>query len=149
MADPTGFRQISKQLKAMEGMAAGKVIRSAALQSTTPVVRAARQMAPQGNPPFESGKDPYPVRSYKGNLRTPGFLKRNIARKSVPRENGVSVFVGVKPEAFYGVQFIELGTSTIPRNPWLTTAFEISIPAVDARFRQRLRALIDKAARRR
>jgi len=55
--------------------------------------------------------------------------------------------LGVRPEAFYAIQFIELGTSKIPKRPWLEPAFRKSINDVDALFRQRLKLLLDKAAR--
>ncbi len=145
MAKPTTFgaAQIAEELRALGSLSQGKVIRGAALQATTPAVRAARARAPVGNPPFESGKDPYPVRSYSGILRTPGYAKRNIARKTVlkPGDMGVDVLIGVKPEAFYAVQFIELGTSTIPKRPWLEPALRESIPEMEQRFFERLRLL--------
>jgi hypothetical protein len=54
--------------------------------------------------------------------------------------------LGVRPEAFYAVQFIELGTSKIPKRPWLEPAFRQSITAVDLRFQSEIKRLIDRAA---
>ena len=149
MAKVEGFKELSNQLSKMGAAAGGKALRSAAMSSMLPALRAAQASAPVGNPPFEGGKDPYPVRTYKGRLRTPGFAKRNIARKSkLSRDRRTAtVMLGVKPEAFYAIQFIELGTSRIAKRPWLEPAFRRSIPQVEARLKKRLKALIDKAAK--
>ena len=148
MAQITGFKELSAQLSAMGRAAGGKALRSAAMTATLPVLHKAKENAPVGNPPYESG-DPYPKRTYKGRLVTPGFLKRNIARKSQLSRDGqrVTVMVGPRAEAFYGTQFIELGTSAIPRRPWLEPAFRSSLNAVNARMKERLKVLIDKAAK--
>ena len=145
MADIIGFKELSRELDALgDAVQAGKTLRQAASQAMLPALRAAQRAAPVGTPPYE-GKDPYPVRSYKGNLRTPGFARRNVARKAYVDRDGVVVLLGVRPEAFYAVQFIELGTSKIPKRPWLRPAFRSSVPAVDNRLRTRLRALLNKA----
>ena len=144
----TGYEQIRRQLRAMGAAAGGKALRSAAMTSTLPVVKRAKQLIPVGSPPYESG-DPYPVRTYKGRLRTPGFAQRNIARKSrLSRDKRfVKVMIGVRPEAFYAVNFIELGTSRIPKRPWLEPALRSSRSQIDQRFKARLKQLIDKAAK--
>lgn len=148
----TGYKELSRQLSRMGRAVGGRAFRSAGLSAMLPALREAQSSAPVGNPPYEysgTSKDPYPVRTYKGRLRTPGFASRNVARKAQLSSDGrsVRVMLGVKPEAFYAISFVEFGTSRTPKRPWLEPAFKRSIPAVDARFKQRLRALIDKAAR--
>ena len=147
MAEIDGYRKLSRQLTAMQGAVASKVLRNAANQAMLPVVKQARQNIPVGNPPYESSRsDPYPVKGLGGKLRTPGFAKRNIARKAIElRKGGVLAMVGVKPEAFYAVQFIELGKSNAPAQPWLKPALKQAQGSVDQRFRERLRRLIDRA----
>ena len=142
-----GFRELNRKLNRMAEAPRGKLLRRAVMQGTLPALRAAQSAAPVGTPPYESG-DPYPVRTYKGNLRAPGFLKRNIARKSVlsSDKRAVRVMIGPRPEAFYGTQFIELGTTRSAKQPWLEPAFRSSLPAVNARLKARLKALLDKAA---
>ena len=144
----TGLKELSRQLSDMGKAAGGKALKSAAFGSMLPVVKQAKLLIPVGSPPYE-GRDPYPVRSYKGHLRTPGFAKRNIARKSILSTDGqrVSVMVGVRPEAFYAISFIEFGTSKIPKKPWLEPAFRQALPAVNRVFQTKLKTLIDKAAR--
>jgi hypothetical protein len=61
----------------------------------------------------------------------------------------VKVSVGVQKEAFYAVQFLELGTSKIPKRPWLEPAFRGAVSAVDAELQKRLKVIIDRAAKRR
>src|SRR5690606_16595791 len=109
--------------------------RASAMSAMLPALRAAQKAAPVGAPPYK-GKDPYPVKTYKGRLRTPGFASRSVARKAKVSRDGTSVMVmlGVKPEAFYALQFHELGTSKIPKKPWLEPSFRQSLPLVDARF---------------
>lgn len=148
MAKVEGFRELSRQLSAMGMAAGGKALRSAAMTATLPVVHKARANIPVGNPPYE-GKDPYPTRTYTGRLKTPGFAKRNIARKSFLSRDKTqaNVLVGVRPEAFYAVSFIELGTSSIPKRPWLEPAFRASRGDINDRMRKRLKVLIDRAAK--
>lgn len=149
-----GYREISRQLSAMGAAVGGQVLRRASLSAMLPTLRAAQANAPRGNPPYlRRGKefDPYPVRTYKGNLRVPGFTSRNVGRKSwISRDKTkATVLLGVKPEAFYAIQFIELGTSKIPKRPWLEPAFRSTRHAVKVRLGKRLKELIDKAARKR
>jgi HK97 gp10 family phage protein len=150
MARIEGFKELNRQLGNMSKAARGKALRSAAFRSTLPTVKRAKQLIPVGNPPYESwgGKDPYPVKTYKGRLRTPGFAKRNIARKSKLTENGVIVMVGVKPEAFYAINFIEFGIpGKIPKHPWLEPAFRSSLPELNRILKERLKELIKAATR--
>lgn len=149
MADIKGFEQLTRQLSEMGKSVGGKVLRAAAMQAMLPALRAAQAAAPVGNPPFPSGKDPYPVKTYKGSYRTPGYASRHVARKSILSRNGrfVKVMLGVTPEAFYAINFIEFGTSKIPKRPWLEPSFKNSVPQVSDRLRERLKAQIDRAAR--
>ena len=148
MAQITGFKELSAQLTKMGEAVGGKALRSAAMTATLPVVKRAKANIPVGTPPYESG-DPYPVTTNKGRLRTPGFAKRNIARKSILSRDKrfVGVMIGVKPEAFYAIQFIEFGTSKTPAQPWLAPALKASRAEIDARMKKRLKQLIDKAAK--
>jgi HK97 gp10 family phage protein len=99
----------------------------------------------------ESAKtfDPYPTKTYKGRLKTPGFVGRNMARKSLISRDKRTVVVMLAPrkEAFYAINFYEFGTSRNPPRPWLEPSFRSSIPQVDVRFRAQLKRLIDKAAK--
>ena len=148
-----GYKELSLQLQAMGRSVGGKTLRSAAMSAMLPALREAQSSIPVGTPPYEvkgTGRtvDPYPIKTYKGRLRTPGFAKRNLARKAKLSKDrsSVRVMLGVRPEAFYAVQFIELGTSKIPKRPWLEPAFRRSVPAINSRFQSELKRLIDRAA---
>lgn len=149
MAKIEGARELSMRLSEMGQAAGGKALRSAVMGAALPALRAAQAAAPVGNPPYESG-DPYPKRTYKGRLVTPGFLRRSIRRVSrlSPDKTVATVSIGPRAEAFYGTQFIELGTSKIAKRPWLEPSFRASLPQINDRLRDRLKALIDKAAKR-
>lgn len=118
---------------------AAKALRSALMSATLPVVKEARARAPLGK---------LPHKTYKGRIVSPGFLARSLGRKSrVNRDGtGVSVSIGVRNEAFYGVQFLELGTSKIPRRPWLVPSYEAKHREALDIFKARLKERIDKVA---
>jgi len=149
MAHIEGARELSKQLSALGKAAGGKALRAATMQAMLPALQEAKKSIPVGEPPFESGKDPYPVRTYKGRLRTPGFARRNLARKSKLSRDGrrASAMLSVKPEAFYVINFNEFGTSRRAKRPWLEPAFRRALPAINARLKERLKKQLDKAAR--
>lgn len=147
-----GYKELSTQLKAMGTSVGGKTLRAAAMSAMLPALRAAQAAAPVADPPYVYdgvSKDPYPKRTYKGRLVAPGFAKRNVARKAVVSKDKtkVNIMLGVKQEAFYAVQFIELGTSRIPKRPWLEPAFRASLESVDERLKEQLKRRIDLAAK--
>jgi HK97 gp10 family phage protein len=151
MSQVKGYKELSAQLQAMGAAPAGAALRSAAMSAMLPAAQAAQAAAPRGNPPYNYGNrtvDPYPKRTFKGRLVAPGFASRNVVRRgALSRDKTFAkVSLGVRAEAFYAVQFIELGTSKIPKRPWLEPAFRGSTNAVDARLQDRLKQLIDRAA---
>jgi HK97 gp10 family phage protein len=159
-----GFKELSRQLEAMSTAASGAALKRAATFAIKPAVAAAKRAAPVADPPYHVGAgvkggvygsgavrtvNPYPRRTYLGRLVTPGFTQRNVASK-VTLDRGKTVvhaMIGVKPEAFYALQFVELGTSKMAKRPWLEPSFRGSISEVDARFQDLLKALIDSAAK--
>lgn len=137
-----GLKKLNKQLSKLSRAAGGKALRSAALSAMLPALKEARASAPVRK---RGGLK----RTYKGRLVAPGFASRNLARKTKLRRDKKSVIsmLGVKPEAFYALSFIELGTSKISRRPWLEPAFRRSLPAVKSRFQQRLKQVIARVAK--
>jgi len=152
-----GYKELSAQLTNMGAAAGGQALKSAAFASMKPALAAAQAAAPSANPPYgpyatrTTPLDPYPKKTYKGRRVAPGFAKRSVAIKAFlsRTRDFVKVSLGVGREAFYAVQFLELGTSKIPKRPWLEPAFRGAVAAVDAQFQARLKALIDRAAKRR
>lgn len=147
---------MSAQISAMGAAVGGRVLKSAAFASMKPALEAAQSAAPEAHPPYgpyatrTTPLDPYPKKTYKGRRVAPGFAKRSVAIRAflARTRDFVKVSLGVRNEAFYAVQFIELGTSKIPRRPWLEPAFRGAVQAVDAQLQERLKKLIDRAAKR-
>jgi hypothetical protein len=80
-------------------------------------------------------------RTYKGRLVAPGFSKRSIrvaARLDRTREKATAV-LGVAPEAFYAVQFVELGTLKVGPRPWLRPAFDSTLTEQQRELTAKLR----------
>lgn len=64
-------------------------------------------------------------KTYRGRLVTAGFALRSIrmiVKMSKDKQLAQAV-LGVRAEAFYALQFFELGTAKIARQPWLQPAF--------------------------
>lgn len=160
-----GFKALSKQLRDMGGAAGGKALRAAGRNAMNIAKKEAASAAPKGAPPYVySGEsygtlrafDPYPRPTFyrkggiSGDLVAPGWTSRRVAIKTwLSRDKTqANIMLGVRPDAWQAVQFVELGTSKIRARPWLEPAFRRSISAVDARFRRRLKWLIDRAVTR-
>lgn len=118
MADTEGFRELSKQLVQLAELDRGKVLRQSARLAVKPVETDAKNRIPVND------RD-YLKKSYKGNVIYPGFAKDNIAIKILLSKDRQAAWalVGVKPEAFYAVDFVERGTSKQAAQPWLRPAF--------------------------
>jgi HK97 gp10 family phage protein len=90
-------------------------------------------------------------RTYKKRLVTQGFASRSIAMEVIvnPEKGYAVAILGVRPEAFYVLSFFELGTSAIPRHPWLTPALEQSKDRVVQEAGEAMRKRIDAIAKKR
>lgn len=89
-------------------------------------------------------------KTYKGRKVAPGFLSRNLnAAVTYIRSRGVVLArIGPRREAFYGSQFVEVGTSRTPKQPWLVPAYESKRQEVEQTFVRELRAAIARAVKR-
>jgi len=132
------MRDLLKKLDRIESATAIKALRSAALLSTTPAIKAMKLAIPVG-------KDTH--RTYKGRLVAPGFAKRSIKRVAKIEKGKLVVRIGVKAEAFYAVQFVERGTRHMSARPWLQRTFESNQKNMERRFRDQLKRKIEKIAR--
>ena len=112
MAELQGLKELNAKLARLGAKTGAKVLRSAALKATTPVMRAMRAKIPVGTEAH---------RTHKGRLVAPGFLKRSLRRKTrLFRRTGTAVVtLGVRSEAFYGPQFLDQG-------PWRISSRRIS-----------------------
>lgn len=90
-------------------------------------------------------------RTYKGRLVTAGFAGRNIRLivKMDKLKTMAQAILGVRAEAFYALAFFELGTSKIPKKPWLTPAFESSAEEAIKGIGDVMRKRIERIAKKR
>lgn len=137
-----GTRELSRQLAELGKATSGRVLKAAVGEAMLPTFRQALSTVPVGTRPH---------RTYKGRMVEPGFAQQNLRLKTwVSRDkSAAAAMVGVAPEAYYVLQFIELGTSRIPAAPWLTPAFESNKDAGVRIIAQEMRTRIERIARRR
>lgn len=140
MASVEGMKELSLKLSKLQRNAGGKILRSAAMSATLPVLRAAQANVPKGT---EAHK------TYKGRLVGPGFASRNVRRRSRLSKDKTRVFVsiGVSKEAFYTALFLELGTRYIQKKPWLRPALRDNQKEVVKRFSAIMKKKIEQTAR--
>lgn len=140
MSELEGFKELSKKLSELGSGLGGKTLRQSAMSATTPTVKKIKNALPEGEQPHKT---------FKGRIVAPGFAKRNVARKSkISRDKRtVYVFIGVKPEAYYAVAFLEIGTKYIPANPVFTKTMESDQKAIVSRLSDLLKKKIDKIRR--
>ena len=137
-----GADKLRQQFKKLDSAVGMRVLSSAASYAMTPVAAAARRAAPVGDKAHKT---------YRGRTVAPGFLKRNIRKKTKRWRNkkGVTVMVGPTKEAYYG-KFAEFGKNKKhkqAKRPWLEPAFEGETDKVMERFASRLKDKIQAATR--
>jgi HK97 gp10 family phage protein len=133
-----GLKELSDKLTRLETATAIKALRSAAFAATTLTKKKMEAAAPKGKKVH---------RTYKGRLVAPGFLSRSVIRKTrVDKRTGkVSVSIGVKREAFYGVTFFDKGAGKLKAHHWFKKVFEKDAPKIINTFKQKLAARIKRA----
>lgn len=135
-----GFKELDQKLRELaDPKEQGKVLRAAAAAAGRKVAKQAKANIPVGTRAHTT---------YKGRLVSPGFARRSIRVKTrlSRSKQSVSVKIGVKREAFYAAQFIELGTAKIAARPWLRPALESNKEVAIQMFAKRLRERIHKVA---
>lgn len=141
----TNWREVDAALKDLASLVgprkAERVVQSAmnfAVGKASPLAKMAKALAPVGN------TDRGILRTYKGNVKTPGFLSRNLDFKPIKKRN--LVLFGPKVEAFYGTTFLERKVGRYGnRGPWLEPAFEATKAQTLQRLTDRLAKNIEKA----
>jgi len=130
-----GLKELQAKLQDMEAKTSQKALRSALMTSATPTVRKLRAVAPVGTRDH---------RTYKGRLVAPGFLRRSVGKESKlvrgKKSTIAVVFIGVKKEAYYGVQFLDSGTKFIKAQPWFRRTFDANSSNIVSNFRSKLAA---------
>jgi len=135
----TGLKELSDQLGKLQATIAAKALRQSVQNATLPATRAMKLAAPVGTVAH---------RTYRKRLVAPGFLKRSIRAISFIKRGTASALIGVKREAFYGVQFVDRGTKKMGEKKWFKSVFESQRDAMESRLVEQLKAKIAKAIRR-
>jgi len=136
-----GLDELSKKLVALGADLGAKTLRQSTRNAMTIIKREAKLRIPVGDRAH---------RTYKGRLVPPGFAKASIKAVSRrPRRGSAKarVSLGVKKEAFYATQFVELGTSKMQARPWLVPAMEAKRSAAEQKIASELKRKIDKYTR--
>ena len=160
MSDLSGdFKKLFENLDRVKAKFGVAALRTSLRKSVRPVIQQMRARAPQGKVAH---------RTYKKRLVAPGFLRRNIALiTKVDRAAGkVSAIMGVRPEAYYGIQFFDQGTYTITKRrmgkgrgtinvkpytlkirPWFETVFRANRSNMETSFAGFVRVEMEKAVK--
>jgi HK97 gp10 family phage protein len=134
-----GAKELARLLKQMPDKMRGQVMRQAVRAASKPVIAKARTLIPV-NKIDELHK------TYKGRVVAPGFAQRSITAVTELGKSKLTswVRIGVKREAFYATQFVELGTSHQAKQPWLGPAFDASQSAMLSAIVSQIRKFIAK-----
>ena len=140
-----GVKELSAKLDKLTEKVRGTTLRKAANAAVKPVIAAAKSnlaSVVNQNPPQRLHK------TFKGRLVAPGFSQRNVAANVSLSRDRRAVFarIGVKREAFYAVNFIELRARGRVGTPWLQPALEDTQSQTLAAFASVLKREILKAA---
>jgi len=137
-----GLRELQIKLRNMPEKVQKKVLRNAATLAVNPLVQEAKRSVPVSS-------RTYLAKTYRKKLIAPGFGKRSIAKKVKLYQDGkfAKAMVGVKPEAYYLLQFVERGTSYQRKQPWLEPAYRKTRRAVLSRFQEVMRQKILQSAK--
>jgi len=136
-----GVGDLLQKFESLKTNVARGALRTATRKAAKIVAAEAESRAPQGTELHKT---------YKGRVVAPGFLSRNVKVKMWydTARAAVGASIGVAKEAFYGTQFLEIGTSKIPKRPWLVPSLEAKRAEAERNFVVELRAAIDRAIKR-
>lgn len=131
----TGLKELNDKLNELKVQTGIKVLRQSVKNATTPAVQAMKLAVPVGTVAH---------RTYRKRLVAPGFLKRSIRAISFIRNGKAVALIGVRREAFYGINFVDRGTKFMSARKWFKSVFEDSRDAMEKRLADQLRSKIDK-----
>lgn len=137
-----GVGELTGQLTDLGAKVAAKELRASVKKALQVVLLKARANIPKGSEPHLT---------YLGRLVAPGFAARSLAIKTTLNKRAGSVVarLGVTQEAFYALQFVELGTAKMPARPWLRPAFVASEDAMLQGLAAEMRKRVERIAKKR
>lgn len=137
-----GVKELLRKFDQLKVAGKEKALRAAVRGAANVVAKEAKQRIPVGS---------ISHRTYRKVLVSPGFARRSIKVQTyVNRRTGaVGALVGVRAQAFYAVQFVELerGKSKQRGKPWLRPAFEATGDKQISEFHRAFLRIINKVAR--
>lgn len=158
----SGIKQTLAKFDALDAATSVKVLRRAVARAVKPVAELMKQRVPKGTKAHKT---------YKGYTVYPGFASRSIrAITKVDKKTGQAVArLGVRKEAYYAIQFYDLGPYTITKRrqsagkgkrrtiavkaytlrprPWFRSTFSSNASRMVATIGDELKTGIDKVAK--
>jgi HK97 gp10 family phage protein len=134
-----GVADLTRKLQALGKLDDGKALRRCVLAGIKPAKALAIAYIPVGTEPH---------RLRNGLLVAPGFAKTQIKTKTTinAQKNIASAVLGVTGDAYYAVQFVEMGTRKQRAQPWLRRALTDGRSDGEAALRASLQKDVLKAA---
>lgn len=153
-AKPMSLAGVDDLIRKLRKMGPEKQVAAALRAAVTAGMRTPRNEAEQQLRTMTSRqKVPKAHKTYRGNVVQPGFAASQIRIATfVSRDKEASkALVGPTAEAFYAVQWVELGVPAygIPPRPWLVPALEDNKDHSIKIVAQHLRKRIEQLARKR
>jgi HK97 gp10 family phage protein len=135
-----GLSLLTKQLNALASLEEGQALKRAVKAGIKQALIRAQQIIPVGHAPH---------RTYKGLLVAPGFARDSLRTISTinPAKNIASGILGVRKQAYYIAQFIELGTRFVPAQPWIRRALAEARSDCEAEFVASIARSVERAAK--
>lgn len=146
-----GVERLSRKLDQLGGKLGANALKAAVRKSTQPVVREMRARIPVGSRIHKT---------YKGLIVGPGFARRSISRRTKKSRVGLSHVIGIRAQAFYAINFLDLGPHaiisrgkrsikpyTLRRRPWFLSVFVRNQGKITRDLSKQMKLQIDKATR--
>lgn len=134
-----GVADLTAKLNELGAKFAARQLKGVVEQALSIALHKARATIPIG---IEAHK------TYRGRIVSPGYALStlHIETKLDKKRGAIVGLLGVGREAFYAVQFVELGTARVPARPWLRPAFENSDSQMLEEIASELRERVGKIA---
>jgi HK97 gp10 family phage protein len=136
-----GVADLTAKLNELGAKVAARELKGTAKEALQIAEHKARATMPQGVEPHKT---------YRGRLVSGGYALStlHIETKLDKRQGSAIATLGVGREAFYVVQFVELGTARMAARPWLRPALEDSEDAMLSQLSVSLKKRVDRATTR-
>jgi HK97 gp10 family phage protein len=135
-----GVAELTAKLNELGVQVAARELRGTAKEALEIAEHKARSLMPQGEEPHKT---------YRGRLVSGGYALTtlHIETKLDKRTGSAVATLGVGREAFYAVQFVELGTAHMAARPWLRPALEGSQNEMLEQISKSLKTRVERATK--